>query len=129
MNKIIKFIERDEIVSRFPEFHSQHLLGFFQKSEGYVVYCSIIQEDDGTFEYYFNDNRNWMHSIVPENNFKTFHECKDAMMYEITGLSCEMPTFWGVCVSQVTKDNEIAWKALNIEGEYPGYYHGFILNM
>lgn len=97
------------------------MFGFFQKSEGYVVYCSIIQED-GAFEYYFNDNYDWMHSIVPDNKFNTFQECKDAMLCKISGLSCEIPSFWGFEVSQVTKDNELVWEALNIEGEYPGLF-------
>ncbi len=119
-SQIIKFIERQEILEIFEEESYQHLLGFFRKSEDYVLYCSIIKEDDGTFEYYYNCNHDVAHSHVPDNSFTTFEECKRAMLTEITGLSCKAPSMWGFGVNRTTAENELMWKVLGIKEEYPG---------
>ena len=125
MNQIIKFIERDEILKLFPEVkdNSQYLLGFFRKSEDYVVYCSIVKEDDGTFEYFYNCNRDVLSSLVPDNNFRTFDECKEAMIKDLKGFSCNPPSFWGVFVNEATFAHQELWKHLEIKGEYPSLYY------
>jgi len=109
-NQILKFIDRDEILQQFPEQGCsayQHLLGFYQKSPGYVLYCSIIQDDDSSWQYYYNCNHDVAHSYFDhDNKFNTYQECYDQMMKDIEGLSCEEPKMWGFGVNEITRTME-----------------------
>lgn len=132
MNNWIKYLELDEL----KEFYKKHdkepkqrLMGFFRKSKKYVLYCSICEEDDGTFEYYYNCNKDVAYSFIPNNNFKTFQECKDALVEEVKGLSDKQAPMWGLSLNETTENHQIMWDLLGIEEEYPAYYGGYGISL
>jgi len=127
MNSWIKYLENYKLAEAFQRIgedpNQQRFVGFFRKSDNYVLYCSIVEEDDGTFEYYYNCNRNLAHSHVPTNNFKTYDECKNAMVKQIISLSTRQPTMWGLFLNETTRDHLMVWKLLlEIKEEYPALY-------
>lgn len=125
MNQWIKCLEGDEI-KEFNEKYAirpsrQRLVGFFRKSPEYVLYCSIVEEPDGTFEYYFNCNKDVAHSFFATKNFKTYQECKEDLIYQITGLSDKQAPMWGLDLDYTTECNEKYWEAMGIKEEYPAW--------
>lgn len=130
MNSWIKYLENENLVEAFrtigEEPNQQRFTGFFRKSDDYVLYCSIVEEDDGTFEYYYNCNKDVAYSYVPTNNFQTYDECKNAMMKEITLLSSTQPSMWGLGLNDTTRDHLMVWKVLlDIQEDYPANYSLF----
>ena len=122
MNTWIKYLEKDDLETLYGKQTSQKLLGFFRKSSTYVLYCSICEEEDGTFEYYYNCNKDVAYSFFGENNFNSYEECKEALIDEITELSCSQAPMLGLDLNETTRDNQMAWDMLKIEEEYPAWY-------
>lgn len=119
MNTIIKFIEREEIIKLFGEDKPNYLIGFLRKTPSYVVYCSIIKEEDGTFEYYYNCSHDFLYSIVPKNSYSTYKECYEGMMKDLKGVGNKEPSLCGITINEETYQNQRIWEMLEIKDEYP----------
>lgn len=130
MNQWIKYLENEELHDLHIEHgiptSTQKLMGFFRKSDSFVLFCSIIREDDGTFEFYCNCNQDVVYSFCPDNKSNTFEECKKNMLDFLIGLSDVQPSMWGIDLNEETRKNLLHWDALGIEEEYPAYYHNRI---
>ena len=130
MNSWIKYLENEKLTEAYAQAgykpDQQKFMGFFRKSDTYVLYCSIVEEDDGTFEYYYNCNQDVAYSHVPKNNFKTYDECKNALEKEISKLSTKQPSMWGLFLNDTTRYLLLAWKdILEIQEPYPANYSRF----
>ena len=98
---------------------NQVYIGLYQLYDGRTVWASIMDEKNGTFEWYCNCNMDYIGTLVESQNTicKSINECMDNMLDFLNGLG-KLPNLIGLNANDQNYVCSRLWKKFNVNKEY-----------